>query len=77
MASQNLKIAVSDGISETLIREMTAEEIANLQKAQDDIAAEYAAQKAQAEAIAQAKAQAEAKLAKLGLTADDLRALGL
>lgn len=31
----------------------------------------------QAEAKAQAKAQAEAKLAKLGLTKDDLRALGL
>lgn len=36
-----------------------------------------AAQKAQAEAKAQAKAQAEAKLAKLGLTTEDLRALGL
>lgn len=32
---------------------------------------------AEAEAKAQAKAEAEAKLAKLGLTADDLRALGL
>ena len=31
----------------------------------------------QTEAKAQAKAEAEAKLAKLGLTPDDLRALGL
>ena len=33
--------------------------------------------KAQAEAKAQAKAAAEGKLAALGLTTDDLRALGL
>jgi hypothetical protein len=36
-----------------------------------------AARKAEAEAKAQAKAAAEAKLAALGLTTDDLRALGL
>ena len=35
------------------------------------------AQKAEAEAKAQAKAAAEGKLAALGLTNDDLRALGL
>ena len=35
------------------------------------------AQKAEAEAKAQAKATAEGKLAALGLTTDDLRALGL
>jgi len=34
-------------------------------------------QQAEAEAKAQAKATAEAKLAALGLTTDDLRALGL
>ena len=34
-------------------------------------------EKAEAEAKAQAKAQAESKLAALGLTTDDLRALGL
>ena len=34
-------------------------------------------QKAEAEAKAQAKAAAEAKLSTLGLTTDDLRALGL
>jgi hypothetical protein len=36
-----------------------------------------AAQSAEAEAKAQAKAAAEAKLAALGLTSDDLKALGL
>ena len=35
------------------------------------------AQLAEAESIAQAKKDAEAKLAALGLTADDLKALGL
>jgi hypothetical protein len=35
------------------------------------------ARKAQADAKAQAKATAEVKLAALGLTTDDLRALGL
>ena len=35
------------------------------------------ANKAEAEAKAQAKAEAEGKLAALGLTTDDLRALGL
>jgi hypothetical protein len=35
------------------------------------------ARKAEAEAKAQAKATAEGKLAALGLTTDDLRALGL
>ena len=39
--------------------------------------AENAAIKAEAEAKAQAKATAEGKLAALGLTTDDLRALGL
>lgn len=36
-----------------------------------------AAQQAETEAKAQAKARAEGKLAALGLTTDDLRALGL
>jgi hypothetical protein len=39
--------------------------------------ANEAARKAEAEAKAQAKAAAEGKLAALGLTTDDLRALGL
>ena len=55
------------------IRNATADEIAQMELD----AANYAAQKAEAEAKAQAKAAAEGKLAALGLTTDDLRALGL
>jgi hypothetical protein len=43
----------------------------------DGLIAYQAAQQAAAEAKAQAKAAAEGKLAALGLTTDDLRALGL
>jgi hypothetical protein len=46
-------------------------------KARLDYAKEVAAEQAEAEAKAQAKATAEGKLAALGLTTDDLRALGL
>ena len=58
---------------EEIVRDANAEEIAQMQL---DVANE-AARKAEAEAKAQAKATAEAKLAALGLTTDDLRALGL
>ena len=43
----------------------------------DGLIAYKAAKEAEAEAKAQAKAAAEGKLAALGLTTDDLRALGL
>ena len=58
---------------EVIDREMTDEEYAEhlKQKAKDDAIAE-----AKAQAIAD-KATAEAKLTALGLTADDLKALGL
>ncbi len=46
-------------------------------KARLDHAKEVAAEQAEAEAKAEAKATAEGKLAALGLTTDDLRALGL
>jgi len=59
------------------VTEFTAEEYA--QRAKDD--AERADKQAKEEIemakIASAKAAAEAKLAALGLTADDLKALGL
>lgn len=54
-------------------REETAQEKAEREAYQLKIAT----LEAEAKAIAQARAEAEAKLAKLGLTADDLRALGL
>jgi hypothetical protein len=52
---------------------MTAEEIENRETA----AADLLKYKAEAEAAAEAKEAAQAKLAALGLTADDLKALGL
>jgi hypothetical protein len=58
---------------EETIRDATDAEIA--QMAKDKI--ESDARKAEAEAKAQAKTAAEGKLAALGLTTDDLRALGL
>ena len=58
---------------ETIIRDATPEEIE--QRKIDNANAE--ARKAEAEAKAQAKTAAEGKLAALGLTTDDLRALGL
>lgn len=62
---------------ETIVRDATEAEIAQIEK--DAIEQEkIKAAKAQAEAEAEAKkAAAEAKLAALGLTADDLKALGL
>ena len=54
-------------------REMNAEEQAQWQSVQDRLAAR---QEAEVEAAAK-KATAEAKLAALGLTPDDLKALGL
>ena len=58
---------------EEIVRDANAEEIAQMQLD----AANSATRKAEAEAKAQAKATAEGKLAALGLTTDDLRALGL
>jgi hypothetical protein len=58
---------------EEIVRDANAEEIAQI--AID--AANAKTRKAEAEAKAQAKAAAEGKLAALGLTTDDLRALGL
>jgi hypothetical protein len=58
---------------EVIDREMTNAEFAQYEAEQ----AEQAAKQAEAEAKAQAKIAAEGKLAALGLTTDDLRALGL
>ena len=58
---------------EEIIRDANAEEIAQM----EIDAANELARKAEAEAKATAKAAAEGKLAALGLTTDDLRALGL
>ncbi len=71
-------IQIFDNLTgETIIREMTQEEQT---KWDAQVVANDAAKEAKEEAEAQAaakKAAAEAKLAALGLTADDLKALGL
>jgi hypothetical protein len=59
--------------NETIEREMNDSEFAQWQADQ----ATFLANKAEAEAKAQAKAAAQAKLAALGLTVEDLQALGL
>lgn len=58
---------------EVIEREMNAEELEKFQRVQEEVEARA---QAQAEAAAK-KSAAEAKLAALGLTADDLKALGL
>jgi hypothetical protein len=68
------KITVDEnGIVVTHNREMNAEEIANYQA----IKASAEAQKVAEEKAINDKIAAQAKLAALGLTADDLKALGL
>jgi hypothetical protein len=62
------KIQIDD-----VVRDATAEEIAEIEAR----LAEEQARLAEIEAKAQAKAAAQAKLAALGLTVEDLQALGL
>lgn len=72
MSKPQVKI-VNCETGEEIVRDASAEELAQIELA----AANAAARKAEAEAKAQAKAAAEAKLAALGLTTEDLKALGL
>ena len=58
---------------EIIERELTAEEIAQ----QEIDKAAFEARQAEFEAKAQARETAQAKLAELGLTVEDLQALGL
>jgi hypothetical protein len=72
MSKPQVKI-VNCETGEEIIRDANAEELSQLELD----AADSKSRKAEAEAKAQAKAAAEGKLAALGLTTDDLRALGL
>jgi hypothetical protein len=72
MTKPQIKI-VDVTTSDEIVRDATAEEIAQIEI---DVA-NSVTRKAEAEAKAAAKAAAEGKLAALGLTTDDLRALGL
>ena len=67
-------IRIHDASTDQIIdREMTAAEFAIYQAEQT----KHAEAQAQAEAAEAAKAAAQSKLAALGLTTDDLKALGL
>ena len=68
-----IEVDCSTGVSTE--REMTAQEIADMEARQAAFAAEQAAREAEAQAKAEAKASAEAKLAALGLTAEEIAAL--
>ena len=68
-----VEVDCSTGIE--TIRDMTADEIANMEKLAADAEARRAEEEAAAEAKAAAKASAEAKLAALGLSADEIAAL--
>jgi len=70
---QVVEIDCSTGISTT--RDMTADEIAAQEKAAADFAARQAEEETAAKAKADALASAQAKLAKLGLTSDEVTAL--
>ena len=75
MAETPMKIVVDCSTGETTEVPLTAEEIAQREADAAAYAAEQAAREAEELAKAEAKASAEAKLAALGLTADEIAAL--
>jgi hypothetical protein len=72
-----MKRIINVETGEVIERELNAEEIAQQEIDEANYLAAKAIADAEAEAKAQAKAAAEGKLAALGLTTNDLRALGL
>lgn len=69
------KVIVDCSTGEETITPLTAEEIADLEAARVVAEAERATQEAEAQAKAEAKASALAKLAALGLTEDEAKAI--
>lgn len=69
------KVIVDCSTGEQTIVPLTPEEIAELEAAQAQAEADRQMQEAEAQAKAELKAAAEAKLATLGLTADEIAAL--
>lgn len=69
------KVVVDCSTGEQTIVPLTPEEIAELEAARAQAEAARQAAEAQAQAKAELKANAEAKLAALGLTADEIAAL--
>lgn len=68
-----IEVDCSTGISTE--RDMTAEEIANMEAVRAEAEARRAEEEAAAQAKAEAKASAESKLAALGLTSEEIAAL--
>lgn len=68
-----IEVDCSTGISTE--REMTVEEVANMEAMQVEAEARRHEEEAEAAAVAEAKASAEAKLAALGLTTEEIAAL--
>ena len=68
-------IEVDCSTGESIERDMTADEIANMEAMRVEAEARKAEEEAEAQAKAELKASAEAKLAALGLTADEIAAL--
>ena len=68
-------IEVDCSTGESIERDMTADEIANMEAIRAQAEADRAAAEAEAIAKAEAKASAEAKLAALGLTPEEIAAI--
>ena len=75
MTDTPTKIIVDCSTGEQQIVPLTAEEIAQREADAAAFAAEQAEREAAEAAVAEAKASAQAKLAALGLTADEIAAL--
>lgn len=69
------KLIINCETGERTIVELTDEEIAQMEIDRKAAEAERAAREAEEQAKAEAKASAEAKLASLGLTAEEIAAL--
>jgi len=69
------KLIVDCSTGESTEVELTAEEVAELEARAAQAEADRQAAEAEAQAKAEAKANAEAKLAALGLTAEEIAAL--
>ena len=68
-------VEVNCETNETIVRPLTAEEIAEREAQAQAFAKEQAEREAEANAIAAAKEAAHAKLAAVGLTPDEIAAL--
>ena len=75
MAETPTKVVVDCSTGESTVVPLTAEEIADLEAARAQAEADRLAAEEEAAAKAAAKAAAEAKLAALGLTAEEIAAL--